>query len=246
MKTRIFILAFLATGLGACSGQTNMPLNCNQIINKTFDMADFNAIEVSHAFEVEMIPSDRESVELTIPADAEQYIEIRQEGSGLFIGMKTGYFFRFLNNDNESCLKAYVYFKDLKKVTASEASEINVKGVYDAQNQDLSINLSGASSFEGNIVNVAHLKAVVSEASELDMKGNGNALDMNLSEASQAEMENFSVKSFLGVVSSASKAELYVTESFSGKAEGASAIEVKGNPRVLKAEKSLSSSIKFE
>lgn len=229
-------------------------------------MTGFNAVDVSHAFEVHMIPSDREEVELVIPPDAAKYVVVRKNGGTLHIGMKSGHSYRLVHARDECCLKAIVYFKELQKVTASGASEVDLEGLYDARNQDMAVSLSGASSFEGEVSNVEKLKislsgassfegkagnvnelvADLSGASELGMKGNGNGMAIELSGASEVELYEFPVKYFEGSLSGASEAELAVMETFSGSASGASTIRVKGRPNVLKAEESGASSIIFE
>lgn len=231
----------------ACDAQPNVRIDCTQVpVNKTLEISGFSALRVSSAFEVDMIPSDREWVRLAVPADAENYVMVEKRGETLHIGMKEGYSYQFNRYKDNSCLKAYVYFKDLKEVKASGASEVDIKGTYDARNQNLDIELSGASSFDGRVLNVAKVTASISGASELDLKGFANALELTASGASDADLEDLSVKDFSGSVSGASKAELNVTETFSGKASGASKIEVKGRPRVLEANDSGASTIRFE
>lgn len=248
MKTKRILVAMLAVlPLAACNAQPKVRIDCSQAtINKTLEISGFNALRVSSAFEVDMIPSDREWVQLAVPAGAENHVMVEKRGENLHIGMKEGHSYHLNRYQDKSCLKVYVYFKDLKEVKASGASEIDIKGTYDARNQNLDIELSGASSFDGRVLNVATVKASISGASELDMKGFANTLELTASGASEADLEELSVKVFSGSVSGASKAELMVTETFSGKASGASKIEVKGNPRVREANDSGASSIRFE
>lgn len=232
-------------------------------VRKSYNrMATFNAIDASHAFEVELIPSDHESVELEISPDFEKYLNVTQKGKTLIFALKSGYTYHCVN----CTLKAIVHFKELKQLSGSGASEFDIEGLYDAQNQGMKISLSGASSFDGAMVNVGDLKitlsgassfdgemlgvnrAVVglSGASELEMKGSGNDLDMTLSGSSEAKMYDFPVKNFEGILSGASEAYLTVTETFSGSASGSSNIYVKGHPKVLKANTSGASNITFE
>ncbi len=238
MKTlKNILLAFVAAGLLAgCTDNGNR-------ITKTYGLTDFDALNVSHAFEVEVMPSDKESVELVVSSKLEKYLVVEKKGSTLYIGMKNSYNFRWF--DINPCLKAYVSFKDLRQVTASGASEVDLAAAYDALGQNLDIELSGASSFDGRVLNVNRLTAGVSGASELDLQGNGNAMLLEVSGASKTDLDEFPVKTFSGDVSGASHVELYVTETFSGSASGASNIEVEGRPQVLKAEESGASHIRF-
>lgn len=235
MKSLKFVSACLAMGLLAgCSS------NSGNRVSKTYDITDFTAIEVSNAFEVEMMPSDLESVELVVSSKVEKDLLVEKKGSTLYIGLKKNH------SGWSTCLKAYVSFKALQSITASGASDVEIKSAYDALGQNLDIDLSGASSIEGQVLNVNRLTADVSGASDLELDGNGNDMDMEVSGASKVDMDDFPVKHFSGEVSGASKVELYVTETFEGSASGASKIKVKGRPNVIKAEESGASSIQFE
>lgn len=253
-----FLMALLTAGLFACCSSDN-----GNRITKTYDLTDFTALDVSHAFDVEVMPSDVESVEVVISSGIEKYLLVEKKGSTLRIGLKKGYTGWFRGNP---CLKAYVSCKALTSVTASGASDVEMKADYDAKGKNLDIELSGASSFEGHVLNVNRLTADLSGASSLKgrmlnvnrlsvelsgaskmgMDGNGNAMDLDASGASKADLSDFPVKNFVGELSGASKGVLYVTETLEVKASGASSIEVKGNPTVVKTACSGASTIDFK
>lgn len=172
-------------------------------VRKSYNqMANFNAIDASHAFEVELIPSDYESVELEISPDFEKYLNVKQKGKTLIFALKSGYTYHCVH----CTLKAIVHFKELKQLSGSGASEFDMEGLYDAQNQDMKISLSGASSFDGEMLNVNRLVVDLSGASSFDgemlnvnrlvadlsgasgmeLKGSGNDADMELSGSSKA------------------------------------------------------------
>lgn len=261
MKMLNFFLMVMTSSLFSC-----VRIDCSNLIDKTYSITEFDALDVSHAFEVELIPSDRESVELRIPADAEKYVVVEKKGSSLHIGMKKGNTYHFVKHKKDSYLKAYVSFKEMKEIVASGASDVEMKGSYVVPEQNMKIDLSGASEFKGDILEVDRLtadlsgasdlkgnhftvnriKLDLSGASELDIKGSGNDMEMECSGASEVDADKFPVKNFSGKFSGASEADLYVTETFSGSASGASEVKVKGRPRVLKAETSGASSIIFE
>lgn len=259
MKLLNFISALLlAMGLFVgCSS------DCGDSITKTYGITDFTALDVSHAFEVEVLPSDVESVEVVISSGIEKYLRVEKKGSTLCIGLKRNYIGWFRVNP---CMKAYVSCKALTSVTASGASDVELKADYDAMGKNLDIELSGASSFKGHVLNVNRLTAdlsgassikgrvlnvnrlevELSGASEMEMDGNGNEMDLEASGASEADLADFPVKHFVGELSGASKGILYVTETFKAQASGASIIEVKGNPAVVKIDESGASTIEFK
>lgn len=124
MNFNILMLSALSLGVSC----TRIDCSETPITRRYSDMTGFNAVDVSHAFEVHMIPSDREEVELVIPPDAAKYAVVRKNGETLHIGMKPGHSYRFVHERDECCLKAIVYFKVLSKVTASGASEVDIEG----------------------------------------------------------------------------------------------------------------------
>ncbi|MDE5559334.1 MAG: DUF2807 domain-containing protein, partial [Bacteroidales bacterium] len=115
MKVQNLILALLTAGLFTCCAKDS-----GNPISKTYDLADFNALDVSHAFEVEVMPSDVESVEVVISSGIEKYLRVEKKGSTLRIGLKRGYTGWFRVNP---CMKAYVSCKTLKSIEASGASD---------------------------------------------------------------------------------------------------------------------------
>lgn len=258
MKVVNFMMALLTTGLLTCCSTDS-----GNHITKTYDLADFTALDVSHAFDVEVLPSDVEAVEVVISSNLEKYLLVEKKKSTLRIGLKRNYIGWFRVNP---CLKAYVSAKTLREITASGASSVVLKSDYDALGQNLEINLSGASSFGGHVMNVNQLTAdlsgassfkgqalnvnrldvELSGASEMGMDGNGNEMDLRASGASKADLADFPLKNFEGSLSGASKGLLYVTETFKVKASGASEIEVKGHPTVVKVEESGSSLVEFK
>ncbi|MDE6514780.1 MAG: DUF2807 domain-containing protein [Bacteroidales bacterium] len=258
MKVQNLILALLTAGLFTCCAKDS-----GNPISKTYDLADFTALDVSHAFEVEVLPSDVESVEVVISSGIEKYLLVEKKGATLRIGMKRGYTGWLRVNP---CMKAYVSCKALTSIEASGASDVELKAAYDAMGQNMEIDLSGASSFKGQLLNVNRLTAdlsgassikgqvlnanrlevELSGASEMGMDGNGNEMDLEASGASKADLADFPVKNFEGELSGASKGILYVTESFKVKASGASEVEVKGHPTVVKIDESGSSTVEFK
>ena len=201
-KFRFFILTLMVAFWSISCTR----IDCSEPpIHKNYNqMTGFNALDVSHAFEVNLIPSDYESVELEIAPDAEKYVVVQQKGGTLYIGMKNGYSYKFVHHRGDCGLKAIVHFKEMRQVKASGASEVDIEGLYDAGNQNMKISLSGASSFdgavqnvgnlnvslsgasslEGEMLNVNRLVAGLSGASEMELKGSGNDADIELSGAS--------------------------------------------------------------
>ncbi|MDE5606622.1 MAG: DUF2807 domain-containing protein, partial [Bacteroidales bacterium] len=162
MKVQNLILALLTAGLFTCCAKDS-----GNPISKIYDLTDFTALDVSHAFEVEVMPSDVESVEVVISSGIEKYLLVEKKGSTLRIGMKRGYTGWFRVNP---CMKAYVSCKTLKSIEASGASDVELKAAYDAMGQNMEIDLSGASAFKGDMLNVNRLTADLSGASSFKCK----------------------------------------------------------------------------
>lgn len=204
MKKLNLVLIVLASSLFSC-----VRIDCSNLIDKTYSTTSFDALDVSHAFEVELIPSDRESVELRIPADAEKYVVVEKKGSTLHIGMKKGLSYYFVKHRKDSYLKAFVSFKEMKEITGSGASDIDMKGSYVVPEQNMKIDLSGASSFGGDMLEVNRLTVDLSGASGL--KGNIftiNQLTGELSGASNLKGNSFTVNRIKLELSGASELDI--------------------------------------
>lgn len=211
------------------------------VVSTDFDLADFTQVQVSNAFEIELIPSETYSVSITANENIFPHIDVSKSGDTLNIGVKD------VNiNIGSSTLKAKVTMPELWRLELSGASRGKAKGFKSSHDFDLL--LSGASTLDMDMETgngdlqissasevTGHLEASdarieLSGASTLDMEGSAGNTLLRASGASGAELYNFIVNDVDIELSGASNATIYVYERLDVNLSGASSLEYGGNP----------------
>jgi hypothetical protein len=138
-------------------------------------------------------------------------------------------------------LKVYVSFKTLDKLRGSGATRISVDGAI--SESSLSIHLSGASNFKGE-VHVDELFLVQSGASSMVIRGSaGHLASIDASGASFVSGYGLSTDSCVVHASGASKIHITVNKEIDGNTSGASKVEYKGEATIKKIHSSGASKV---
>ena len=127
------------------------------------------------------------------------------------------------------------------KVDLSGASKMLVGGDFLAK-EKLEIKLSGASNFKGKITS-PESNFNISGASKLTLQGNTIRCKIEVSGASKAALDNFSVNELKAEVLGAAKAQFQVKEKISLHTSGASKATYSGDPIILSLHSSGASNI---
>lgn len=151
-----------------------------RVETRLMDFSDFDKIEIGHSFTYEIVKSDSYKVSISLDDNLYEYSQISLSGSTLKISMDWKYSYR------SSTMKAVIELPELKKLHISGAT----KGTIDKINQSkpLEIDISGASSLDGNFV-VGDLELEVSGNSKVDLDCRVKKLDVNISGASKGDLE---------------------------------------------------------
>jgi hypothetical protein len=198
---------------------------------------DFQAIEVSSAFDVYLTQSNEESV--AVSASEVKYRDrIRVEvKSGVLI-------IRYDNqgkwNTGNKKLKAYISFKDINKLKISGACDVYIVDNWKADN--VKIDLSGASNLKGKIEG-QKLMVDLSGASDMTLSGTMGQLDIEASGASGFRGYDLVVDYCDAKASGASDIKITVNKELSAEASGASDVNYKGSGLIRDVKTSGSSSI---
>ena len=211
------------------------------VVSKDFDLEDFTHVQVSNAFEIELIPSETYSVSITASENMFPHIDVSKSGNTLTIGVKD------VNiNFGGSTLETKVTMPELWKLELSGASKGKAKGFKSAHDFDLL--LSGASTLDmdmetddiyfklsGASEATGHLKASdtrieLSGASILDIEGSARNAILQASGASEADLYNFPVNDADIELSGASEAIINIDGRLDINLSGGSSLEFGGNP----------------
>jgi hypothetical protein len=207
---------------------------------KEYDFTDFTGIEIGHAFELEVTPSDTYKITVTAPESVLDRIDVSKVGSTLKIDMDTWFF------SWHSTPKVTITMPDLRSLNLSGASRGDAREFKSPNDFDL--HLSGASNldidmemggFRAEISGASrlagYLKASSSDielsgASRSDLKGSAGDIKLDASGASQANLADFSVEDASIELSGASRASLTVNGRMDASLSGVSSLEYYGNP----------------
>jgi len=145
------------------------------------------------------------------------------------------------SNWSDMRLKAYVSFKQLKKLKASGSSDVYLNGII--KSDDLELSLSGSSDFHGAL-NVGNLKLDQSGSSDSKLSGRAGNVEIDLSGAS--DVKGFELTSDICrlKLSGSSDVSITVNNELVVTASGASDVKYKGSGVIKEIKTSGSSSVR--
>lgn len=185
--------------------------------------SDFEALDISHAFNVEVVQGDTYRVIVHVDDNFADDLEIVQQGAVLRIGLKP----EFRGGLTSATLEAEVTMPELSGIEVSGASQAEVSGF--ASNSPFSGEVSGASVLRGEIeAGDTHLD--VSGAGSAELSGHGDGLTIDVSGGSSVDLANYPVTDVIIDASGASSVTVNVSGTLSVSASGASSVKYLGDP----------------
>lgn len=184
---------------------------------------NFHAVKLSNAFNVYLTPGNEESVAVSA-ADKKymEYIKVEVKNGVLYIG----YDGKGKWNTGNKKLKAYISFKQIDKLDAGGACEVDIIGEWKAD--EANINLSGASDLHGKIT-ARKLSLDLSGASDMKITGRVVELSVQASGASKFQGLDLPADYCNAKASGASEIRITVNKEMSVYTSGASDIDYSGN-----------------
>jgi len=256
---RGIILVILAATIGSLAGcNVDRIVGSSNIITKDYDFTDFKNIEVSNAFEVDIVRADSYSVSITLNDNLFENLDISRSGDTLRIRMQP--FTSFIH----STLKASISLPDLSLLRLSGATHgtvtgfnsdnpfrLYVSGASSLETNDLktkadtTIEISGASRISGSL-ETGTGDFDISGASYIELNGSSSDVSVVVSGASRAKLSNFSLVNASLEVSSASSADIAVSGLLDVDVSGASRLTYTGNPQLGHVDVSGASTLKHQ
>lgn len=208
------LLLLLSCSIESIEGSKN-------IIKKKYDLNDFNAIELSNSFDVEIIQSDDFKVLLDCNENIFEYVNLNVEDETLVAELDGMHMF------SNTTLKLKIYLPKLKKIESSGASSIDFQEFHANK---LKLDLSGASYVTGELFIAKKMIIEASGASEIQLNGKVENLELDFSGASEFEGKNFVVaEKFVLDASGASSITTTVNGTLDIEVSGASDVDYYGN-----------------
>ena len=141
-------------------------------------------------------------------------------------------------------IRVQIGIDSLTDIMARGASNVKFETPFTVKR--LNFDLQGASKVNLDIKSAQKLNIQLAGASKLDAKGDADSLDIEASGATLINSDDLHTKVVKINLSGASKADVYASESFDGKAYGASRINCAGNPPVKSNESNVGASISYK
>lgn len=183
---------------------------------------NFHAIKLSSAFDVYLTQSNEESVAVSA-AETKYLDDIKVEVQDGILHIDYDNKGKWRSGNRK--LKAYISFKQIDKLEAGGACDVDIVGEWKTDN--VIINLSGASDVEGKI-DAKKLSLDLSGASDMKMSGSVVQLDINASGASKFKGLDLVTDYCNAKASGASDIKITVNKELSVHASGASDIDYQG------------------
>jgi hypothetical protein len=235
MKKIIASLFFVGAVMGA-TAQKEIVNDPNAEVREI--SGSFNSIKVSGGIDLFLTQSTEEAV--VVSASDNKF----KDGIKTIIEDQTLKIYYFgdksWNGLKSKNLRVYVSFKNLEKLNAASACDIQVAGTIEVPS--LTLSLSGASDFKG-AVKVTDLKMDMSGASDVTIKGFAASVRIESSGASDFKGYDLVTDVCTAKASGASDINITVNKELSANASGASDISYKGEPEIKESHASGASSV---
>lgn len=209
---------------------------------KEFSLSGFTRVDVSGAFNVEIIQGDTFSVSVTADDFPHTRVEVvrdtlrigRQgiEWFAPFHGQPTAritmpalYGVAF-SGASKGSIQNFVSTEDLT-VKVSGASNLEARNVSAG---NIEIEVSGASTLTGEIKGAGNAKIEATGASKLELSGMANGIDLEVNGASKVELSKFPVKNANIGISGASNSTVNLNGKLDANVSGASNLYWLGTP----------------
>jgi hypothetical protein len=239
ISASVITVIVLMTG---CTGTFGSPVNGNgKIETQSFNNTGFNRLEIDNAFQADVTYSGSFAVSITADSNLFSYLDIRQSGGTLHVGLQKNH--SYLNTTQ----KASITLPDLQDIKVSGAAKTQVTGFNSTNALNIDISGAGRLSFTDVKIGSAAIKVSgagitsgtlsmmdgnfnISGASILELTGTADNITADISGASSGRLENLILGQSTLTVSGASNATVSVSGRLNVNVSGASRVYYTGAP----------------
>ena len=189
---------------------------------QSFSNTDFNSLDISSAFSVNITQSNSYSISISANQRIMDQIEVKQNGNTLTIDVKPGAILGSFD------AKAQITMPKLESVTFSGATRGTVVGF--KGDDPFNAKVTGASSLQLTDFQSADITVDLSGASTSTAKGSANNLSATVSGASNLNLLDLSIHNANVNVSGASHAIINLDGRLDADVSGASSLQYIGKP----------------
>jgi hypothetical protein len=242
MKGKLFtlgiglVLMVMSLGCALIPGARTIT-GSGDLVTREEPITDFDKVDVSHAFHVDISQGDTFSVIVRVDDNLVEHLQVVKRGETLKIGLEPG----LTPSVQDATMEAEVTMPELVGLELSGAVHATITGFKSMEALD--VNLSGASDLRGDI-EAGDAAFDASGASRVTLNGSAGDVSVEGSGASHIDLSDFAVADADVKVSGASTATVNPSGTLDVDASGASDVYYLGNPRMGDIETSGASSVK--
>ena len=219
-NTLIFSLLALILCTG-CLMQASIRGNGN-VTKEQRTVTSFDKVEIaSGPFTVYLTQGDIESVEVEFDDNLQQYVEVRNDGSTLVLGVKDK-----VNIGKTTKNNIFISLKNIDLLSISGVCKVKTTGSLQCAN--LSINISGVSDGELD-VNCDKLDAHISGVGNLELCGNATELNIRQSGVGNFNAQKLMAEKVDVVNSGVGSVSVYASQELSMSNSGVGSITYSGD-----------------
>lgn len=244
MKTKLLALtallivgAFLVSSCGAVGVWPVKLDGSGKISTLKRDYTNFDGVEVSHPFHVDIRQGDRYNVVIRIDDNLVRYLRVAKHGSTLQIGLQPRWNYRI----ERATLHAEVTLPELTSLKLSGASHATIDGLQTSKSLNLSVAV--ASHLTGAI-EASDVDLHVIAASHVALSGSANNMAVHAWMASQARLADLQVEDASVQAHGASHVTVNPSGQLNVTASSASHVRYVGQPRLGKVQTLLASTLR--
>jgi len=238
MVAVLLVVLLTSVVIAGCGGVVT---GSGNLETKQFNFSDFTELDISSAFEFEIVQSGSYGISITADDNLFEHIQVSKEGETLRIGLKT------LTSLGPVTMKAVVTMPQLRGMDISGASKGSVSNFSSTENLDIEASgassvelvemsagdvefeVSGASKATGDIT-ASDANFDVSGASTVQLEGSASDIVADVSGASRMKLAGFTVNNADVSLSGASNGTVNLSGKLDANLSGASKLEYIGEP----------------
>jgi hypothetical protein len=194
---------------------------------KEFDFSGFTAVEVRNALKLDIRRGDKFTVAVEADEQALNDVKVTMFGGMLTAKLEARWGHVGLLFKGVSSPKLFVTLPELKSLELAAASRGEISGFTGAES--LQITLAGASSLTGDIA-CKELRLEGGAASHFELSGTADGVEIELSAASNANLEKMTVGHARVKLGGAASMTLNITGKLDATVSGASNLRWLGSP----------------
>lgn len=200
-------------------------------VTKNYRFDNITGIDASYTYNVKVTKGNSDKVEVICPDYLEEYLDIKSFNGILYLKIQVPRNFRHPRNSSQEIV-VNMQMKSIRYIELSGASSITAQGEFTTDN--MTYDLSGASSARGLNISGRYIKVDCSGASNLTQTGSFGKMDLDCSGASRLSV-NGDIAEISGEISGATQLNYNGTSTnIDMEASGASKATLKGKAQSVK------------